>query len=50
MTNLNDFNIKFTARFNKQRKTAPLAIREAFQETLKLFLDNPSHLNSETTL
>jgi addiction module RelE/StbE family toxin len=39
----NDPLIEFTPLFNKQRKAAPLEIKEAFRETLELFLENPHH-------
>jgi addiction module RelE/StbE family toxin len=35
--------IEFTDDFNTQRKAAPLAIKEAFRETLALFLEDPHH-------
>jgi addiction module RelE/StbE family toxin len=35
--------IEYTTLFNKQRKTVPLEIKEAFLETLRLFLTDPFH-------
>jgi addiction module RelE/StbE family toxin len=35
--------IEFTPLFTKQRKAAPLEIKEAFREALELFLENPTH-------
>ena len=35
--------IEFTDDFNKQRKVAPLEIKEAFRETLALFLEDSHH-------
>ena len=35
--------IEFTPLFTKRRKAAPLAIKEAFRETLELFLEDPYH-------
>jgi addiction module RelE/StbE family toxin len=39
----NDPRIEFTPLFNKQRKTAPLEIKEAFREALELFIENPTY-------
>jgi mRNA-degrading endonuclease YafQ of YafQ-DinJ toxin-antitoxin module len=39
----NDPRIEFTPFFDKQRKAAPLEIKEAFLETLALFLAHPDH-------
>ena len=39
----NDSLIEFTPLFNKQRKAAPFEIKEAFRETLELFIENPTH-------
>ena len=39
----NDRHIEFTPYFTKQRKAAPLAIKEVFRETLELFLEEPNH-------
>src|SRR5882724_10685707 len=39
----NDSLIEFTPLFNKQRKASPLEIKEAFRETLELFIENPTH-------
>jgi hypothetical protein len=39
----NEPRIEFIPFFNKQRKAAPLEIKEAFRETLELFLENPEH-------
>jgi addiction module RelE/StbE family toxin len=38
-----DPRIEYTPFFNKQRKSVPLEIKEAFRETLALFLDEPNH-------
>lgn len=35
--------IEFTPYFNKQRKASPLEIKEAFLETLTLFLEDQGH-------
>lgn len=35
--------IEFSTLFNKQRKVVPLVIKEAFLETLELFLVDPYH-------
>jgi len=35
--------IEFTPLFNKQRKAAPLEIKQAFRDTLDLFAENPNH-------
>jgi len=35
--------IEFTPLFNKQRKAAPLAIKQAFRDALDLFAENPNH-------
>ena len=39
----NDPRIEFTPRFNTRRKAAPVAIKEAFRETLELFLEDSNH-------
>jgi addiction module RelE/StbE family toxin len=39
----NKLRIEFSSFFNKQRKAAPPEIREAFMNTLELFLDDPDH-------
>ena len=39
----NDPRIEFTPFFDKQRKAAPLEIKEAFLETLALFPAHPDH-------
>ncbi len=39
----NDPRIEFTPYFNKQRKAATLEIKQAFLETLALFIVDPSH-------
>jgi mRNA-degrading endonuclease YafQ of YafQ-DinJ toxin-antitoxin module len=39
----NEPRVEFTPFFDKQRKQAPLAIKEAFQETVALFLEDPDH-------
>lgn len=36
-------DIDFTPLFDKQRKAAPLEIKEVFLETLSLLLDDPKH-------
>jgi addiction module RelE/StbE family toxin len=35
--------IEFTPLFNKQRKAAPLEIKQAFRDALDLFAENPNH-------
>jgi addiction module RelE/StbE family toxin len=35
--------IEFTLLFNKQRKAAPLKIKQAFRDALDLFAENPNH-------
>ncbi len=39
----NEPRIEFTPFFEKQRKAAPLEIRQAFLETLSLFIDDSDH-------
>ena len=39
----NNPRIEFTNSFNTQRKNAPLEIKEAFLETLALFLEEPNN-------
>jgi len=39
----NDPRIEFTPRFTTRRKAAPVAIKEAFRETLELFLEDFNH-------
>jgi len=39
----NEPRIEFTPLFNKQRKAAPLEIKEAFRETLELFIEDSHH-------
>ena len=41
MKNLPD--VEFTTLFEKQRKSAPFEIKEAFIETLTLFITEPHH-------
>jgi addiction module RelE/StbE family toxin len=35
--------IEFTPLFTKQRKAAPLEIKQAFRDALDLFAENPNH-------
>lgn len=35
--------IEFAPLFTKQRKAAPVAIKQAFRETLELFAEDPHH-------
>jgi addiction module RelE/StbE family toxin len=35
--------IDFSPLFNKQRKSAPLAIKQAFRDALDLFSEDPTH-------
>ena len=35
--------IEFTPLFTKQRKAAPLEIKQAFRDALQLFVENPYH-------
>ena len=35
--------IDFSPLFNKQRKAAPLAIKQAFRDALDLFSEDPTH-------
>ena len=39
----NKLRIEFTPLFNKQRKAAPLVIKQAFRDVLDLFAENPTH-------
>jgi addiction module RelE/StbE family toxin len=39
----NEPRIEFTPLFNKQRKAAPLEIKQAFRDALDLFAENPNH-------
>jgi addiction module RelE/StbE family toxin len=39
----NEPRIEFAPLFNKQRKTAPLEIKQAFRDALDLFAENPNH-------
>lgn len=45
----NELRIEFSTLFNKQRETAPPEIKEAFLETLDLFLETIIILISEIT-
>jgi addiction module RelE/StbE family toxin len=39
----NDLDVKFTPFFDKQRKAAPLEIKEAFLETVLLLVEDEYH-------
>ena len=35
--------VEFAPLFTRQRKTAPLAIKQAFRDALELFAEDPNH-------
>jgi addiction module RelE/StbE family toxin len=39
----NKRRIEFTPFFNKQRKAAPVEIKQAFRDALELFAEHPTH-------
>jgi len=39
----NEPRIEFAPLFTKQRKAAPLEIKQAFRDALDLFYENPNH-------
>ena len=40
----NEPRIEFAPLFTKQRKAAPLEIKQAFRDALDLFYENPNHV------
>jgi mRNA-degrading endonuclease YafQ of YafQ-DinJ toxin-antitoxin module len=43
MKSKSERRIEYTSLFDKQRKAAPLAIKQAFLDALALYLEDPNH-------